>query len=175
MGHLALASVVLGLLGATGGTAKPSPPPPLAYEDLAVELLRQYVQIDTTVPPGNEKAAALFFKALLEREGIPVEVDEFAPGRANVMATLKGSGKKRPIVLMNHMDVVPADPSRWSVPPFAGLLRDGLIYGRGVEDMKTEGVLHLLALIRLKHEAASLSRDVVFLGTADEEGGVAGG
>ncbi len=171
MGHISLASIVLGLLG---GVAKPSPVPASAYEDLAVDLLQQYLRIDTTVPPGNEKRAALFFQEILKREGIPAEVDEFAPGRANVMATLKGNGKKRPIILMNHMDVVPADPSRWSVPPFAGLLRDGLIYGRGVEDMKTEGILHLLALVRLKREAVPLSRDVIFLGTADEEVGFAG-
>ncbi len=166
--------LVLGVLSAAGGAAKVPASTPAVYEDLAVDLLRRYVQIDTTVPPGNEKKAALFFKDILEGEGIAVEVDEFAPGRANVMATLEGNGKKRPIILMNHMDVVPADASRWSVPPFAGLLRDGVIYGRGVEDMKTEGILQLLALIRLKREGVALARDVIFLGTADEEVGFAG-
>ena len=145
-----------------------------SWDDMAVRLLRQYLQIDTTNPPGGEAKAALFYKALLEHEGIPVVVDEFAPGRANLLATLAGGGASRPLVLANHMDVVPADASRWSVPPFSGLLKDGLVYGRGSEDMKTEGILQLLALLRLKREGVALDRDVVFLATADEEADFAG-
>ncbi|HEU5322315.1 MAG TPA: peptidase M20, partial [Methylomirabilota bacterium] len=82
--------------------------PAKSYEDLAVDLLREYLQIDTTVPPGNELRAALFYQRLLEREGITAEVDEFTPGRANLMAVLPGSGARKPLILMNHMDVVPA-------------------------------------------------------------------
>jgi acetylornithine deacetylase/succinyl-diaminopimelate desuccinylase-like protein len=144
------------------------------YEDLAVDLLRRYLQIDTTNPPGNELKAALFFKEVLEREGIPVEVDEFAPGRANLLATLKGTGARRPLVLANHMDVVPADPARWSVAPFSATVKDGSIYGRGAEDMKTEGILQLVALIRAKREGVPLARDIFFLATADEEAGFLG-
>lgn len=144
-------------------------PPATPYEDLAVELLRRYLQIDTTVPPGNELRGARFYQELLEREGIAAEVDEFAPGRANLLAVVAGSGAKRALVLMNHMDVVPADASRWSQPPFSGRLENGTIWGRGAEDMKTEGILQLLALVRLKREAVPLDRDVVFLATADEE------
>jgi acetylornithine deacetylase/succinyl-diaminopimelate desuccinylase-like protein len=143
--------------------------PAKSYEDMAVDLLREYLQIDTTVPPGNELRAALFYKRLLEAEGIKPQVDEFAPGRANLLAVLPGSGARRPLILMNHMDVVPADPKRWSVPPFSGLLKDGMIHGRGAEDMKTEGILQLLALIRLRRERVPLDRDVIFLATADEE------
>lgn len=147
---------------------------PTAYEDMAVDLLRRYLQVDTTNPPGNELKAALFYKEILEREGIPVVVDEFAPGRANLLATLKGTGAKRPLVLANHMDVVPADPSRWSVPPFSGIVKDGSLYGRGAEDMKTEGILQLLAVIRAKREGTPLARDILFLATADEEAGFLG-
>jgi acetylornithine deacetylase/succinyl-diaminopimelate desuccinylase-like protein len=147
---------------------------PARYEDEAVDLVRQYLQIDTTVPPGNELKAALFLRAVLEREGITAEVDEFQPGRANLLAVLKGDGQRRPLILMNHMDVVPADPSRWSVPPFSGSIKDGSIYGRGAEDMKTEGILQLLAMARLKRENVALQRDVIFLATADEEEGFAG-
>jgi acetylornithine deacetylase/succinyl-diaminopimelate desuccinylase-like protein len=85
------------------------------------------------------------------------------------MAVLPGSGARRPLILMNHMDVVPADPSRWSVPPFSGQVKDGMIYGRGAEDMKAEGILQLLALVRLRREGVPLERDVIFLATADEE------
>jgi acetylornithine deacetylase/succinyl-diaminopimelate desuccinylase-like protein len=150
---------------------KPTAPP---YEDLAVDLLRQYLRIDTTVPPGNELRGAVFLKQALEREGIPAEVDEFQPGRANLLAILKGDGTRRGLILMNHIDVVPADPRRWSVPPFSGEIKDGSIYGRGAEDMKTEGILQLLAMVRLKREAVALQRDVLFLATADEEEGFAG-
>jgi acetylornithine deacetylase/succinyl-diaminopimelate desuccinylase-like protein len=148
--------------------------PAAAYEDMAVDLLRQYLRIDTTVPPGNELRGARFYQQILEREGIPVEIDEFAPGRANLLATLAGSGRKRPLILMNHIDVVPADPSRWSVPPFSGALEDGMIYGRGAEDMKTEGILQLLALVRARREGLALDRDILFLATADEEADFAG-
>jgi acetylornithine deacetylase/succinyl-diaminopimelate desuccinylase-like protein len=147
---------------------------PLRYEDRAVDLLLQYLRIDTTVPPGNELRAATFLKGVLEQEGIAAEVDEFLPGRANLLAVLEGDGTRRPLILMNHMDVVPADPGRWSVPPFAGVIRDGSIYGRGAEDMKTEGILQLLAMVRLKREGVPLRRDVLFLATADEEEGFAG-
>ena len=145
-----------------------------SYEDLAVELLREYLRIDTTVPPGNELRGARFYQQVLEKEGIAVEVDEFAPGRANLLATLPGDGSRRPVILMNHMDVVPADPARWSVPPFSGLVKDGSIWGRGAQDMKTEGILQLLALVRAKREGLSLGRDILFLATADEEADFAG-
>ena len=144
-------------------------PPARVYEDMAVELLRQYLRIDTTNPPGNELQAARFFEKILAAEGIESTIDEFAPGRANIMATLKGSGKKRGLILSNHMDVVPADASRWKLPPFSGALEDGALWGRGAEDMKAEGILQLVALIRLKREGVPLDRDVIFLGTADEE------
>src|SRR5262249_19603026 len=105
---------------------------------------------------------------------IPADIDEFAPGRANLIATLKGRGTRRALILANHMDVVPADASRWSVAPFAGVAREGLIYGRGAQDMKSEGVLQLLALIRAHRERLPLDRDIVFLATADEEVDFAG-
>jgi acetylornithine deacetylase/succinyl-diaminopimelate desuccinylase-like protein len=165
---LLLSSVCVASAGPAG---KPSAS---VYEDMAVDLLRRYLQIDTTNPPGSELKAALFFKEVLEREGIPVEVDEFAPGRANLLATLKGTGQRRPLVLANHMDVVPADATRWSMPPFSGVVKDGAIYGRGAQDMKTEGILQLVALIRAKRESGPLARDILFLATADEEAGFAG-
>jgi acetylornithine deacetylase/succinyl-diaminopimelate desuccinylase-like protein len=168
---LLVAGAALWLAAATPPAARPAGDP---YEEMAVDLLRRYLQVDTTNPPGNELKAALFYKEVLEREGIPVEVDEFAPGRANLLATLKGTGARRPLILANHMDVVPADPARWSVPPFSGVVKDGAIYGRGAEDMKTEGILQLVALVRARHEAGPFSRDILFLATADEEAGFLG-
>jgi acetylornithine deacetylase/succinyl-diaminopimelate desuccinylase-like protein len=139
------------------------------YEQMSVDLLRKYLQIDTANPPGNELKGALFLKDVLEREGIPVEIDEFSPGRANLLATLAGSGKKRPLLLASHIDVVPADASHWSVAPLSGALKDGSIYGRGAVDMKSEGILQLVTLLRLKREKVPLDRDILLLATADEE------
>src|SRR5712691_5349946 len=152
----------------------PAVDPPAPYEQMAVDLLRQYLQIDTTNPPGNELRAARFYKEILDREGIPADIDEFAPGRANLIATLKGRGTRRALILSNHMDVVPADASRWSMPAFSGAVKDGLIYGRGAQDMKSEGILQLLALVRAHRERLPLDRDIVFLATADEEVDFAG-
>jgi len=165
-----LAIVVLLALAPCGLAAEA----PTDYGALAVDLLARYLRVDTTVPPGNELRGALFYKEVLEREGLRVEIDEFAPGRANLLATLPGNGKRPPLLLMNHMDVVPADPQRWSVEPFSGLVKDGLLYGRGAQDMKGEGILQLVALLRLKREGLVLDRDVLFLATADEEQGFAG-
>ena len=156
--------------------AAPADPrvPPDPWGDLAVDLLTRYLQVDTTSPPGNERKGALFLKEALGKEGIEAHIDEFAPGRANLIATLKGSGKARPLILMNHMDVVPADASRWSVPPFSGVQKGGRLYGRGALDMKGEGVVQLVAFLRLAREKVPLDRDVVFIATADEEGDFGG-
>src|SRR5258708_5065886 len=164
------------LVAALSLVALPAPAvhAPASYEQMAVDLLSQYLQVDTTNPPGNELKAARFYKEILDREGIPSEIDEFAPGRANLIATLKGSGSRRALILANHMDVVPADASHCTMPPFSGAVKDGLIYGRGAQDMKSEGILQLVTLIRARREGLALDRDVYFLATADEEVDFAG-
>jgi acetylornithine deacetylase/succinyl-diaminopimelate desuccinylase-like protein len=140
-----------------------------AYQDQSVDLMRQYLRINTSNPPGNEIEAARFFKAIFDKEGIQSEIFEYKPGRANIIARLKGNGSKRPIILLNHSDVVTADPSAWRVDPFSADIVDGSIYGRGALDMKGEGLLQLMTMIILVRERAPLSRDVIFLATADEE------
>ncbi|MGI9165145.1 MAG: M20/M25/M40 family metallo-hydrolase [Pyrinomonadaceae bacterium] len=140
-----------------------------AYQDLAVDLMRQYLRVNTSNPPGNEIEAARFLKAIFDKEGIQSQVFEYKPGRANIIARLKGNGSKRPIILLNHMDVVTADQSAWRVDPFSADIVDGSIYGRGALDMKGEGLLQLMTMIVLAREKSTLSRDVIFLGTADEE------
>jgi acetylornithine deacetylase/succinyl-diaminopimelate desuccinylase-like protein len=139
------------------------------YQDMAVDLMRQYLRINTSNPPGNEIQTAKFFKAIFDKEGIQSEIFEYKPGRANIIARLKGNGSKRPIILLSHMDVVNADPSAWRVDPFSAEIIDGSIYGRGALDMKNEGLLHLMTMIILAREKPALSRDVIFLATADEE------
>src|SRR6476660_4380912 len=139
------------------------------YQDMAVDLMQQYLRIDTSNPPGNELAAAQFFKRIFDQNGIDNEIFEYKPGRANIIARLRGNGAKRPIILLSHMDVVTAEPASWEVDPFSAVIRNGYIYARGALDMKSEGLLHLMTMILLKREGSPLARDVIFLGTADEE------
>jgi acetylornithine deacetylase/succinyl-diaminopimelate desuccinylase-like protein len=142
-----------------------------ALGDETVELLRRYLQIDTTNPPGNEVAGARFLAEVLTREGIESETIEAAPGRASLRARLAGDGSLGGIVLHHHIDVVYADRRYWTVDPFGAVVADGYLYGRGAIDMKSTGILHLAALLALKRARVPLKRDLVFLATADEEAG----
>ena len=140
-------------------------------EDDAVMLLSRYIQIDTTNPPGNEIKAAQFLKEIFDREGIETTIIESAPGRGNLLARLRGDGSRKSIVLLNHMDVVPAEAKLWKEPPFSGAIKDGVIWGRGAIDNKGGGVMQLMTLLALKRQNIQLKGDVIFLGTADEEAG----
>jgi acetylornithine deacetylase/succinyl-diaminopimelate desuccinylase-like protein len=142
-----------------------------AVEKEAGEMLSQYIQINTTNPPGNETPAARFFQERFAKEGISAQVFESQPGRGIVYARLKGTGEKKAIVLLNHLDVVPATKTGWEVDPFAGVIKDGYVYGRGAMDCKGVATVEFLALTLLKRAGKSLKRDIIFLGTADEETG----
>ncbi len=137
----------------------------------ALELFIQYLKIDTTNPPGNEIRAARFFADICKREGIEHRVFEPFPGRGTIWARLRGDGSKRPIVLLNHTDVVPYDKGFWSVDAFSGAIRDGFIYGRGAMDMKSLGIAQFVTLLTFKRAKIPLKRDLIFLATADEEAG----
>ena len=156
---------------------------PIDWDALSKEgqtILSQYLRINTTNPPGNEIQAARFLKGILDKEGIPatiLDTTELGGTHANLYARLKGNGKKKAIILLHHMDVVPAVASQWTVDPFSGEVKDGYIWGRGAIDMKGEAVAHLMALIALKRSGYPLNRDIIFIGNADEEftstGGIA--
>jgi len=135
----------------------------------ATSLLSQYLRINTTNPPGNEIAAARWLAEVLRREGIESRIFEPAPGKANLYARLAGDGSARPIVLLNHLDVVLASPEFWTVDPFGGVIKDGYIWGRGALDMKGEGIAQLMTMLILKRAKVPLKRDIIFLATADEE------
>jgi acetylornithine deacetylase/succinyl-diaminopimelate desuccinylase-like protein len=122
-------------------------------------------------PPGNEMEGARFFKKIFDAESIPCQIFEPSPGRGNLLATLKGNGKKRPILLLNHMDVVPVERERWSFDPFAGIIQDGYLYGRGAIDDKSMGIIEMMALLILKREKVPLEKDILFFAAADEETG----
>jgi acetylornithine deacetylase/succinyl-diaminopimelate desuccinylase-like protein len=139
------------------------------YAELALGWEKDYLRINTTNPPGNEIAAARWFKQVFDAEGIENQVFEFAPRRANILARIPGTGAARPIILLSHMDVVTSDPARWKYPPFAAQEAEGYIFGRGAQDMKSDALAELVVMVMLKRERVALERDVIFLATADEE------
>jgi len=142
-----------------------------AIGDEAAGLLSSYLQIDTTNPPGNESAAADFFATELKRRGMAATIYPAGEKRANLVARLPGNGKKKPLLLSHHSDVVEADPQRWSCDPLGGLVKDGYVWGRGAIDMKGMGIMQLLALDLLRRSKRDRTRDVIFLMVADEEKG----
>jgi acetylornithine deacetylase/succinyl-diaminopimelate desuccinylase-like protein len=142
-----------------------------AIEAEAVQTLQRYVRINTSVPPGDVTKAADLLQSILEREGIPVTRYEPGPARSIIVARLKGSGPAKPLLLLHHMDVVPADASRWARDPFGGDIVDGKLWGRGAFDMKGPGVAHLYAFIALKRRNVPLTRDVILMAVPDEEVG----
>jgi acetylornithine deacetylase/succinyl-diaminopimelate desuccinylase-like protein len=142
-----------------------------AIGEETVELLRRYLMVDTTNPPGNETAGARFLAAILAGDGIASEMAEATAGRGNLTARLRGSGSGGGVVLHHHIDVVYADRRYWSVDPFGGVVRDGHLYGRGALDMKSIGILQLVAFLAIKRAGVPLKRDLIFLATADEEAG----
>ncbi|RMD81467.1 MAG: M20/M25/M40 family metallo-hydrolase [Candidatus Dadabacteria bacterium] len=137
----------------------------------APELLARYISVDTRNPPGNETAGARFLADVLAGEGIEAQVFESAPGRGNLYARLRGTGKKRPVILLSHIDVVPADAKLWRHDPFAGVVADEQVWGRGALDCKGVGITELLAVVAIHRAGLRLDRDIILLATADEEMG----
>jgi len=142
-----------------------------ALQNEVVQKLTGYIAVNTTDPPGNEVRAAQWYAKIFQAEGIPFEIAESAPGRGNIVARLSGTGSQPALILLNHMDVVPVSRQFWTVDPFAGLVRDGYLWGRGSLDMKSLGILQLLTFLELHRLHVPLRRDVIFVGTADEEAG----
>lgn len=161
---------MLGTSAASGAAQQP-----LDWEllgDQGVELLQQYVRLKTVNPPGDEGLAVEFLAATFDAEGIEYQVLVNDDGRANLIARLRGDGSGGgAVVLLNHTDVVPVTEEFWSVDPFGGEIRDGRLYGRGVTDMKGDGIVQLVAMLALHRSGSPLSRDVIYMATAGEETG----
>ena len=136
-----------------------------------VRLLRDYVRIDTRQERG-EQAGAEFLKRLLDCDGIETEMVCPAPRRCSLLARLPGRRREGALLLLNHIDVAPADPATWSeAPPFDGAIKRGYLYGRGAYDMKSLAIAQALALRNLKRLGIVPDSDVLFLAEADEETG----
>jgi acetylornithine deacetylase/succinyl-diaminopimelate desuccinylase-like protein len=158
-------------------TATPSPADAASAlddraKDEAVEHLRALLRLDTTNPPGNERPAIDHIAAALRREGIEPRILEPAPGRANLVARLRGDGSAPPLLLTSHVDVVTAEPARWTHGPFSGDIADGWLFGRGAVDMKGMTAMELASFLALERSGAKLKRDVILLVLADEEAGM---
>lgn len=141
----------------------------------AEEALLQYLRIDTSNPPGNESNGARFLQQLLSKEGIESQLLGSDPARQSLYARLRSGRPEKALILMHHIDVVPAVASEWTKPPFAGLRTGGYLWGRGALDIKSLGIAELMAFVELKRRNLPLDRDVIFLAVADEEMGGAHG
>ncbi len=155
----------------------------LAHDEL-IAGLRDLLRIRTVNPPGDEILAARHLEAVLAASGIPSTVAEPFPGRGSIVARLRGDGSGgAPLLLLSHLDVVPAAEDGWTHDPFGGDLADGYVWGRGAVDMKGMVAMEVAVLRLLAAEARAagrdpatdpvpgLTRDVIFASTADEEAG----
>jgi acetylornithine deacetylase/succinyl-diaminopimelate desuccinylase-like protein len=173
---IALIAVVL--LGCGG-----APRPQAGRTDLdregqeAVDLLQAMLRFDTINPPqpgssqpnANETALLRHVKGILAADGIESEIHESAPGRGNLVARIRGSGEKKPVLLMAHVDVVNVDRAKWDVDPLSGLLKDGFLWGRGALDDKDDAAVFAQVMRILARTKPALKRDVILMLNADEE------
>ena len=134
-----------------------------------VPLLKDFIRVQTFAPAVNETQAARLLQGVLAADGIKAEIFEKEPGRGNLVARLKGSGKQRPILLMGHLDTVGVERSKWSVDPFEPVEKDGYLYGRGTTDDKTSTAVFLQIFRMLHRLKVPLDRDVIFVAEAAEE------
>lgn len=141
--------------------------------DIEGETLRHFqalLRLDTSNPPGNEALAVEYLKQVLEKEGIPTQVFASDAKRPNLVARIRGNGKKRPVLVMGHTDVVGVDPKKWTHPPFGAVRDGGYVYGRGAVDDKDNVAAGLMLMLMLKRASVPLDRDVIFLAESGEEG-----
>jgi acetylornithine deacetylase/succinyl-diaminopimelate desuccinylase-like protein len=166
-------SLIVGLLSCVLRAAEPAAS--IDWNAVDEETMRHFqalLRFDTSDPPGNELPAVEYLKRVLETEGIATKTFSVEPHRPNLVARLKGSGAKRPLLIMGHTDVVNVDPKKWKHPPFSATREGGHVYGRGAVDDKDNVTAALMTMLLLKRNKVPLDRDVIFLAEAGEEGNV---
>jgi acetylornithine deacetylase/succinyl-diaminopimelate desuccinylase-like protein len=162
---------LLGCLGSIALTAQTAREPDWArLEEETMRHFQAVLRLDTSNPPGNEVLVTDYVKGILEKEGIPVQIFASDPQRPNLVARLKGNGRKQPLLYMGHSDVVTVDPKKWTFPPFSATREGGYVYGRGSLDDKPHVVAGLMMLLQLKRLNVPLDRDIIFLVESGEEG-----
>lgn len=154
-------------------TAQAAQPDWPQVEQHAIRLLQHYVQIKSINPPADTSAAAQFLQKELAADGLRAELYKVdGGGKTNLLVRLPGRDhSKKPLLLLNHIDVVPADTTRWKQDPFAALTEGGQMWGRGTLDMKSTAIMQLTALTLLKQLGIVPPRDILFLSDCDEETG----
>jgi acetylornithine deacetylase/succinyl-diaminopimelate desuccinylase-like protein len=148
-------------------------PPGPDWKALEPEMMQQFqavLRFDTRNPPGNEHLVAEYLKGVFDQAGIPAKLFALDPKRSNVVARLKGNGKKKPILIMGHSDVVTVDEAKWKFPPFSATRDGGWVYARGTVDDKDNLAAGVMTMLLLKRFNVPLDRDVIFLSEAGEEG-----
>ncbi len=182
---IALSLLVFAVIGITAGPAKavwpfpsasaetaPEPEPDPLPPSKVAEFLAELIRIPTVDPPGDELRLAERVVEQLTGAGIEALVIETpGAGRAAAWARLPGNGRARPLILLSHLDVVPADPAEWQRDPFAGEIADGFVHGRGALDAKGVTAVHLFAMLELATRELPLDRDIILLATPGEETG----
>src|SRR4051812_37864494 len=144
------------------------------FDREAEDALIAYLRIDTSNPPGNESAGARFLQSLFQRDGLNATLVGAEPQRQSLYLRMKSGTNEKALLLLHHIDVVPAGPE-WTKPAFAGLQSGGYLWGRGALDIKSLGIAEAFALIDLKRRNVPLRRDIIYLAVADEEmGGLRG-
>jgi acetylornithine deacetylase/succinyl-diaminopimelate desuccinylase-like protein len=138
------------------------------------KLLEELVAADTENPPGNEGRAAAIGAERLQAAGIPYQLFEFAPGRQNLIARIKGNGSAKPLLLLAHTDVVPTARQTWTSSPHRLTEKDGYLVGRGTTDDLSDAAVDLEVLMLLYERKVALRRDVIVAWTGDEERGGVG-
>jgi len=159
---------LLAILALAGQT--PGAPNWTAVEAETLTHFQALLRFDTSDPPGREREAVDYLKRVLEAEGIPTQEFSNEAHRPNLVARLKGTGAKRPLLLMGHTDTVNVYPERWAFPPFAATVDGGYVYGRGTVDDKDNVAASLMTMLLLKRLNVPLDRDVIFLAESGEEG-----
>jgi acetylornithine deacetylase/succinyl-diaminopimelate desuccinylase-like protein len=140
-------------------------------EQEAADLLVKYIDINTLNPPGNEAAAADFLAREIQIRGMECEKLYPDRNRVNLISRLPGTGNEGAVILLHHMDTVPADHDKWKTDPYKGTVSSGFVFGRGALDMKGAGVMHLTALNLMRRYHPERTRDIILLAVADEETG----
>jgi acetylornithine deacetylase/succinyl-diaminopimelate desuccinylase-like protein len=144
-------------------------------EQELIRILQGLIRLDSSNPPRNERGVAEYIKSILDDNGIPSQIIEKIPNRSNIVAIVKGDDSEVPILLISHIDVVPVKDEDWSFDGFSGDIVDGFLRGRGTIDTKQLTAMELLALLLIIREKKPLKRTVIFIATADEEGGSTNG
>jgi acetylornithine deacetylase/succinyl-diaminopimelate desuccinylase-like protein len=167
---LALTSLMTVVASSTSGAQEPDWPS--AHRETLANL-QSMIRLNTVNPPGNEMQVGKLLDSALRSAGIETHLFEPAPGRASVVARIRGNGSKQPVLIMAHMDVVGVEREHWSVDPFAAEVKDGYVYGRGAIDDKGMLAVNLETMLLLKRNVVdkghTLSRDVIFVANSDEE------